>query len=167
MDNFLQAQFLDNTVSAWITALGGVILAIAALKLTRQFALASLKRFSAKTKTTLDNFLIRIVERSVLPALYFIAIYTGLQYLSLPQKATHIFNVAILLICTFYAIRLINSIVQYLILSMLKHQDNGDLKQRQAKGLLVIIKVIIWLFGIVFLLDNFGYNVSPLSQVLG
>ncbi|MCH5598085.1 mechanosensitive ion channel family protein [Niabella ginsengisoli] len=66
-----------------------------------------------------------------------------------------------------FALRLINAVIEYAILSFLKTKEDGDIKQRQAKGLLVIVKVIVWIFGIVFLLDNFGYNVTTIVAGLG
>lgn len=167
MNVFQTTRFLGNPLSSWLIVIGGIILAIILLKITRTVILKKLRNLSAKTKVTFDDFIIEILEKTFVPVLYFSAIYAGLNYLDLPDKVNSVANVIMLIICTFYVLRLINSVIQYLILNVLKQQDEADTKQRQAKGLLIIVKVVIWLFGIVFLLDNFGYNVSTIVAGLG
>ena len=57
--------------------------------------------------------------------------------------------------------------MKYFVLSILKKQEDGDLKQKQARGLLVIVKVAVWILGIVFLLSNLGYDVTSIIAGLG
>ncbi|WP_346237269.1 mechanosensitive ion channel family protein [Niabella insulamsoli] len=167
MNDFLSTEFLGNPVSSWLLVIGGILVGFALLKLTKVLVLRRLRKFSLKTKTTIDDFLLKIIEKALVPVLYFVIIYAGLQYLELSEKATDIAKVAMLFICTFFALRFINAVIEYAILNVLKQQDDGEAKQKQAKGLLVIVKVIVWLFGIVFLLDNFGYNITTIVAGLG
>jgi len=159
--------YFGNSMLRWAIVLGCILLALFILKLIKAKLLLRLKQWSAKTKTTFDDFIVEAFDRSVIPVLYILVIYAGLNYLQLPGKADNLIHIAVLLICTFFILRLINAAVQYFVLSFLKQQDNSDAKQKQARGLLVIVKVVIWVLGIVFLLDNFGYNVTTIIAGLG
>jgi small-conductance mechanosensitive channel len=46
-------------------------------------------------------------------------------------------------------------------------EDDTDAKLRQIKGIMVIIKILVWILGIVFLMDNFGYDVTAFVTGLG
>lgn len=167
MNNLLNNVYFGNTLLTWIIVIGGILVGLAMLKLIKGGLLKRLRKWSQKTKTSLDDFIIESFERSLIPILYTLVVYGGLNYLNFPQKIDDIIHVALLLVCTFFILKFISATVQYFVLSFLKYQDDADLKQKQARGLLVIIKIIIWMLGIVFLLDNLGYNVTTIIAGLG
>ena len=49
----------------------------------------------------------------------------------------------------------------------MKIEDDTDAKLRQIKGIMVIIRIVVWILGLVFLLDNFGYDVTTFVTGLG
>lgn len=53
------------------------------------------------------------------------------------------------------------------IFSFIETQDNGETKEKQAKGLLIILNVAIYILGVVFLINNLGYNVTAIITGLG
>lgn len=167
MNNFWNTVYFENSLLTYTITVAGILIGLAIVRLLKEVLLIRLKRWSQKTKTTFDDFIVESFDRSVIPILYILVMYAGLNYLTLPVKADTVIHIAMLLACTFYLLRFINSTIQYFVLSFLKRKDDGDVKQKQARGLLVIIKVIIWMLGIVFLLDNFGYNVSTIIAGLG
>lgn len=167
MNNFWNTIYFGNSLIAWVGAIAVIAVCFILLKLFKKGILRKLKKWSEKTKTSFDDFLLESVEKSVIPFIYVLIVYLTLSYLNLPEKVTNVVHVAMLLVSTFYILRVINSALQYFIYGFLKKQDDGDVKQKQARGLLVIVKVITWMLGIVFLLDNLGYNVSTIIAGLG
>lgn len=166
MNDFWNNIYFGNSLITWIGAAGVILVGFVLMRLFRSGILRKLKKWSAKTKTSLDDFLVESVEKSVIPFVYFLIVYLTLSYLELP-KAANIIHIAMLMVSTFFILRVINSALQYFIFSFLKKQEDGDVKQKQARGLLVIVKVVTWILGIVFLLDNLGYNVSTIIAGLG
>ena len=49
----------------------------------------------------------------------------------------------------------------------IKKQERGDEKARQLRGMTVLINVFVWVIGIVFLMDNLGFNISAVVAGLG
>lgn len=53
------------------------------------------------------------------------------------------------------------------VFSFIQREENSEGKEKQAGGLIVIVSVVIWILGIIFLMDNLGYNVKTLLAGLG
>ena len=51
--------------------------------------------------------------------------------------------------------------------SYVKHREGGEEKLKQIKGLMIVIKIVVWATGGVFLFDNLGYNVTAIITGLG
>jgi small-conductance mechanosensitive channel len=75
--------------------------------------------------------------------------------------------VATAVVIAYFVIRLISALIQNLITSSIKKQENGDVKVKQIGGLMIIINMVIWILGLVFLLDNLGYNVTTILTGVG
>ncbi|MDE3253434.1 MAG: mechanosensitive ion channel, partial [Bacteroidota bacterium] len=166
MEALMDRFFLGNKVWDWLIALGMMILGIALVKIARHLLMGKIKKWAEKTKTSFDDFVVTIVEKSVLPFLAILCIYWSLQWLDNPPKP-HWEEVAMLLVTTYFILLTLTAAVQYFAMSFLKTQEDGATKQKQARGLLIILKFVIWAMGIMFLLDNLGYNISTIIAGLG
>src|SRR5690606_23067980 len=100
-------------------------------------------------------------------ALYYLVIYTGLNYLTLSLKAARIIEVATSVVITYFIVRLLSSIILVLIKTKIRKQEHGEEKLNQLGGLMIIINIIIWIMGMVFLIDNLGYDVTTIIAGLG
>jgi small-conductance mechanosensitive channel len=49
----------------------------------------------------------------------------------------------------------------------IRKQERGDEKVRQLRGMTVLINIFIWGIGVVFLMDNLGFNISAVIAGLG
>lgn len=165
MDKFWEQIFLGNTVRDWAIALGIIIGSMLILRIIRTIVLKRLRDWASKTSTTFDDFVIRVFKRSAMPILYVMAVYVGLQYLVIPVKASNIMRVAIMVIAVFFVIRIITDVLSYAFERFTGNQELAQVKQ--AKGILLIVKVILWLIGIVFLVDNLGYDITTIVAGLG
>ncbi|MGN6419585.1 MAG: mechanosensitive ion channel family protein, partial [Pseudobacter sp.] len=166
MKEILNYTFLQNTVQHWLIALGIIILLVTMLRIMRLLFLKKLRSFAERTKTGLDDFILSAITRSVMPLLYVVAVYSGLHYLSLPAKLNRLLEVTVMITCTFYVLRIVSSFIAYIFQRALLKQDS-DQRRKQSKGILLIIQVIIWVAGFLFLIDNLGYNITTLVAGLG
>lgn len=167
MNDFWHYTYFGNSILVLIIACAIIIVGFALIRFFKTTLLRRLKRWSVKTQTSFDDFLITCIETSLVPFLYFLIIYIAVNYLTLPEKATNVIHISMLLVTTFFTLRIISASIGYFAFNFLKKQQDGELKQKQARGLIVIAKGIIWILGIIFLLDNLGYNVTTLIAGLG
>lgn len=68
---------------------------------------------------------------------------------------------------SFFAIRFIAATIRKIIYSYIDAQNDKEAKRKQARGLIIIINVVITIAWIVFLTDNLGYNVTTLIAGVG
>lgn len=167
MNPFFRELFLGNPVISWLTAfaiLGGLFMLIG---MTKAVLLQRARIWSQKTSTGWDDYILDVIDRSIVPLLYIGAVYVTLGALRLPEKLTFAFRIAFLASATFFVLRILSSALRKFLFAFLGTQQDSHAKQKQASGLILIVNVVIWTFGIIFMIDNLGYNVTSLIAGLG
>lgn len=102
-----------------------------------------------------------------MPLLYVLAVYIGLNYITLPGKLSRAAEIGMLMTTTFFLLKMLTSFVAYLFQQVLSNKQQTEQRGKQAKGILLIVKIIIWMIGILFLIDNLGYDITTLVAGLG
>ncbi len=165
--DFLNRIFLGNTIREWLIALAIFAGIYIVVRIFKYLLIRYLKKLAERTATQLDDFLIDVLKASVVPMLYFGGAYIAVSSLRLSEKATNIIHIAMMVILTFYVLRIITSAIKYAVFSYIDRKEDADLKKRQVKGILIIVNAIVWALGIVFLLDNMGRDVTAIIAGLG
>lgn len=167
MNDFWQQVYFGNTIQNWAVAIGIVVIGFILLKIIKKIVLIRLQSWADKTSTSIDDIIIRGLERSVIPLLYVLLIYTAIKTLTIPEKTMHYISSAFSVAVMFFILRAITSAVNYFILVALKKKKDSEMRQKQARGLIVILTITIWVLGFIFLLDNLGYDIATLIAGLG
>lgn len=167
MQELLNQTYFGNTITAYLIALGILIGGIVLIKIIKAIIIHRLKKWSEKTETTLDDFLIKGIEKSIVPLLYYGAFYAGIMSLTLSNKANNIIEIASLVVLTFFVVRFISSTIMFTLTYFIKKQERGDEKVRQLRGMTVLINIFVWAIGLVFLMDNLGFDISAVIAGLG
>lgn len=163
----LERIIWGNTILSWIIAFAIVVGGLIAVRIVRYVLLGKLRKWTKKSNTTWDDFVIDMLDKSVLPAIYISLFYYALDNLNLPEKIKRILHVAFLMVVTYFVIRVISAAVRKVIYSFIKRADHQEGQEKQAGGLLIIVNFLIWTLGIVSLISNFGYDVTTLIAGLG
>ena len=166
MDKFLERIIWNNTLGSWGIALGIIAGSVIVLRIFQAIVISRIKKFSAGTKTTIDDFVIGIVQSCVMPVLLVLAVYAGLHYLELAPKVANILRIAVMVTITFFILRIVTSSLAYLFRKGINDQSS-DQREKQAKGILLIIQFVVWSLGILFLIDNLGYDITTIVAGLG
>ena len=166
MESFWDTQFLGNRFENWAIVLAITLGGLLVIRMAKFHFLKKIRLWAEKTSTNFDDFIISQMERAVLPYLTIFCVYIGLQWLDHTPWPS-VIKVAMVMVSTYYLLKIISATLQYIILSYLKIQEDGETKQKQARGLLIIMKVIVWISGALFLLDNFGYDITTIIAGLG
>ena len=167
MKEILAQTYFGNTVEAYLIALGIFVGGIIVVKILQKIILYRLKKWAEKTETTLDDFLVRAIEKSIVPLFYFGAFYLGVASLKLSPEAANIIKIASLVLLTFFLVRFISTSIMFTLSHFIKKQERGEEKVRQLRGMTVLINLVVWLIGIVFLMDNLGFDISAVIAGLG
>jgi small-conductance mechanosensitive channel len=167
MQEFLNQTLWGNTAERYLIAIGILIAGIVLIKIFKTIVLYRLKKWAEKTETTLDDFLIKGIEKSIVPLLYYGAFYAAITSLTLNPQTKKIVDIASLVILTFFIVRFVSSTIMFSLTYIIKKQERGEEKARQLRGMTVLINIFVWVIGIVFLMDNLGFNISAVVAGLG
>jgi len=167
MNNMLEQTFWGNSVSGWLTAAVAIVVSFIVIGLLRLIFVRKLHAWALRTKSTWDDFLTMIIGKSAVPALYISSVYFSLTALQLPEKVRNVLHVAYTAVLTYFVLRVATAAFRKLIHTYIRRQGRPESQQKQAGGLIAIVNAVIWLLGIVFLIDNMGYDVTTLIAGLG
>lgn len=166
---FLQYSYFGNTVQNYMIA-GGIFLLSLILAVILRFVLVGiLKKYAKKTKTQLDDTLIGVFNKVVVPIVVLAGLYFGLQALSIPanmwvfiEKGVQV----VFIIKVFQGIAILADffIGTYVIkLLKVKKGFNTELSKMLSR----IVNIAIWIIGASMVLNLFGYDIGALVAGLG
>ena len=167
MNDILSRVYFNNTVQEYLIAAAIILGGMLILALFRKIILSRLEKWADRTESNLDNFIIKAIENFAMPALTFFIIYVGINYLVLSEKADKIIKIVVAALITFFVLRLISSLALQGLQSYVRRQGHGEEKLKQLGGIMLLLNIIIWSIGFIFLFDNLGYNVSAIITGLG
>lgn len=167
VQNILLKTYFHNRILDYLICFSMFIIGIVIIRIFKIIFLHRLKVWSKKTATTIDDFLIRIFEVTLLPLLYFGTFYLSVKYLTLNQVLSKAIDVSGVVLLTIFGIRFLIAIIRYGLETYWLKREGDTTKEKSLKGILTIIKVIVWGIGITFLLDNLGFKISTVIAGLG
>ena len=167
MQEFLNQTFWGNTIQSYLIAAGIFIFGLILVKVLTKIVLYRLKKWAAKTETTIDDLLIKSIEKSIIPLLYYGIFYSTITSLTFVERVSKIIEIASLFIVTFFIVHFVSSSIMFTISYFIKKQDRGEEKARQLRGMTVLINIFVWVIGIVFIMGNLGFDISAVIAGLG
>ncbi|THU42026.1 mechanosensitive ion channel family protein [Niastella caeni] len=159
--------FMGNTLLNWLIAIGIIVITWTVIRIARVVLLKRFKKFSTSTRTTLDDFIVQLAEGALVPALYLGGLYAGVSYLTLSARVERLLQIAVMVVVTFIIIKTITSALNYLISNALGHNAEDIEKKKQARGIIIIVNIVLWVLALVFLVNNLGYNITSVITGLG
>lgn len=167
MTEVFEKIYFNNSLQDYLIAAGIILGGMLIIRIFRKSILRKLQKWASKTDTEYDDMLVRGIERFVLPMLNVGVVYTGIKTLELTPKVTKIVDAGLTVVITFFVIRLILSSIRIALEVYARQQEGGEEKVKQLRGIMVVISILIWSLGAVFLFDNLGYNVTAIITGLG
>lgn len=164
---FLKTVFWGNSVANYITSLLIFLGCIIFLNIFRKIILKKLKRWAEKTTTTLDDFIVALIQKIMLPLGYLGAFYLSINMLEIAEVIKRLINIATLGVITVFSCRLITSLISYGFSRYLRIKGGGDTLKRSLGGIMSVVRFIVWGLATIFFLDNIGFKVSTVIAGLG
>jgi small-conductance mechanosensitive channel len=167
MKEFLDQVYYHNTVRDYLLVAGIILLSILLLRAFKRLFINRLRALAAKTEGKVDDFIIDGIDRFGLPVIQFSVIYWCLNFLDLSTRAEDIIKIATTVVVTYFILRFLSSVILLVLQSHIRKQEHGEEKMKQLGGLMLVINIVIWVLGIIFVLDNLGQDVNALVAGLG
>lgn len=160
--NGLDQLFELNSLTEYLVGIALVIGAIVIVKIVQRI----LRNRFASLGTGISEFVEQLILLAY-PLLYVLIIFLVFNYYSVTPRiatiAAYSFKVAFILL----TIRVVAGSIRAAIYGYLRHQDESGEKIKQVRGIVLILGVVVWLLGLIFMFDNLGFNVTAVLTGLG
>lgn len=170
MVDFLNIMVWGNSLKSYIIALAVLLLFIGVGKLFSLFIVKIIKKIAKRTKTMLDDILISVLEKPFVFALFIVGIYLIGFFINFSERGNQIYHntieVLIVLLVIWIIIRFLDAIMEHY-LKPLVSQSESQLDDQLLPFAKTTIKIIIIVIGAIFLIKDFGYDVTSLVAGLG
>ncbi len=163
----MEYVFLGNSISAYLIFVGLFLGAFIIIKIFQHFIIRHFKKWAEKTATTIDDFLIGIIQKMVLPLAYFGAFYLSVNTLNLHPIADKIFDVIGMAILMIFLARFVISLMGYGVNHYFIKRGKDVTADRSLTGILSVLKFVVWALAVVVFLDNLGFKISAIIAGLG
>ena len=167
LQDFLQQTYFNNRVMDYIICLSIFFIGSIILRIFQSIVLTRLKKWAKMTATTLDDLLIRIIQKKLLPIFYLGIFYLSLKYLTLSASVIKVINAMILIVLTFLAVRLSLTVIIYALEAYWEKKEEDSSRKFAFRAIHTVIRVVFWTIAILIVLDNFGVKISTLIAGLG
>lgn len=168
MQDILAKEFLNNTISDYLFAIGTLIGGLIAIAILRKIGLHRLRKWAMQTENTIDDAAIRAVKRYIVPLFALGVVYISITSLTLQPLVRQIIDVISILLMTILIVQFLGALVTYSIrLYAYSKRDEVPNLEMSLNALAPAIKVVLWSVGVIFLLDNFGMDITAIVASLG
>jgi len=166
----LQETYYSNTLLAWLTSLGIILLSIMLGKVVYWIFSRVVRAFTSRTQSRLDDIIVDMIEEPVVFTIIVTGIWFGLTILVLPEMAasaiSHSYSIILALLIGWMAVRLFDAVYQEYLIPWTASTEN-DLDDQLMPILHKGVKMTIWVLAVIIGLNNAGYNVGALIAGLG
>ncbi|MBI3313039.1 MAG: mechanosensitive ion channel family protein [Candidatus Omnitrophica bacterium] len=164
---FLQTQIFSNSLAAYGFSVFIFLAGLALLFLIKTVIVARLKKFTEKTTSKTDDFILSLFEKMMVPVLPPAAFYFAVKQLALNPVIDRLVTSVAVVVLVFQVARLFLAVTVFLLERMWVKRGTGGGASTVSKSLLNVIKVVVWGLALVFTLDNLGFNVAAVVAGLG
>ncbi len=164
MKDFLQREFYGNSVENILIAVAIIIAGIILIHIVK--AIVDKKAQKEVKEVSFYRFIIKGIKKFVIPILYLGVIYIGIQYLTFPPEVNKIFRILYIILGTYFIVRFAAFSINFFIMRYLEKEKRPE-DQNRIRPLLSFINFLTWIIGLIFLLDNLGFEISSIVAGLG
>ncbi len=163
IEDILKLEYFGNTLGKYFLFTGVLLAGILSLLIFRHIVLKRLISWSETTSTSVDNFILTSINRKAVPLAFFGIFYLSLGTLKLNGEITRFAELAWVIVFSVFVVMMVAGLIDYSFKTYSEKKGNVII----PRGIVSIIKGIVWIFGLIFILDNLGFRVSAIITGLG
>jgi len=136
----------------------------------RNVVLRKLSSLAKKTKSEFDDTVVGAFVGIGRPLFVAISAYAAVRYLGMGGLPLKLSGYLLLVMATYYAVKVIQKVISYFTkVEVSKRSMRGEEAQAASMARLITgaVNLTIWVFAILFLVSNFGFNITSLIAGLG
>ena len=165
--DILQTSISQNKVIDYVIFFAIIFSGFFFMCFLKRTMVKSIHKFTKKTKTKVDDFFINIITKTLIPLVYYGFLYLGTRSLVLHKSLDKAIEVIGVILLTTAIVRFTIACLDFFMKNFWLKKETYKVREATLKGLLPAMKVLVWILGIVFLLDNLGFEIKTVIAGLG
>jgi small-conductance mechanosensitive channel len=153
-----------TAIPTYLIAAIGVASGILLVRLLEKRLIARWKKAAVASPGTLDDMVVDVLDRALLPLVYYGVIALGLLYLELPAWVGRTIKFIGLALVAFYGARVATTVISH---AVNRAPSGGTSDIRRVRVAVPIVQVAVWGLAFIFLLDNLGVQIGAVVAGLG
>jgi MscS family membrane protein len=170
LENYLYDTYFGNTILQYLIFFALLGASILIGKIAYYFIKNVLRRVTRRTKITLDDLVLEVVEKPLIFLILIVGFYFGYKQLTLTPDVEDIFAIItknlVTLAMAWFVVRLVDKVIEFY-LSPLVSKTHTDLDDHLVPLLRKIAKYSLIIIGTLIILSNVGINVTSALAGLG
>ncbi len=163
---FLNTRFFNNSINDYLLFGAVFLILFLSIRFIGGFVFNRLGSINGRFKVYFNEALIKKSKRLIFPVLYAGAFYFALKQLYLNEALNKAVQSFFIIVFCVQAIRLLLNFITFLLdQTLFRKNDDPDLDI--SRSVLSLVHILIWTLGLVFLLNNLGFNVTTIIAGLG
>ena len=110
LKQILEKTFLQNRLMDYLICLLIIIIGVVVIAIFKRIVIKRIRKITKKTETTLDDFIMKVVEKTAVPLFYFIVFYLAVNTLTLDESVNKVLITIGIILLTLLGIYFIVSI---------------------------------------------------------
>lgn len=165
---WLSSEVFGNSLYAYVLTISSFLAIWAFLHVIRRVGYVKLEHAAEGHAGDAIAFC-RDLMRQIKPYLFpLIALHIATKRLALPSSLERALAYVVLAAVVIQIVRLVSELLAFLFLRTRAFGRNDDpMAQNTSKNIVVLLRFLCWTIGVLFLLDNAGFNVSTFLAGLG
>jgi small-conductance mechanosensitive channel len=160
--------FLGNSVGEYTVALVALLVLVLLFKVLQRLVLQAFRRLAKRTRTDIDDMLIRIVDSFHPPFYSFLAFYLALRFLSIDPTLSKVLDVVIISWAAYQGVVAVQIVLDYAVQKRFQGEGEEDPDTRAAvRFMRNLVRATLWVLALLLVLSNLGVNITSLVAGLG
>ena len=163
----LDYTILNNTIYTYLISILIIILGNIFIKLFKIFFWDNLTKYLNKLSEGLTNFVDDILQKKILPLANILFFYIAFIRLDFSNIMHRIIEMTLFAVALFYFIQIVQELLIYSLKNYWSKKQKEVTQSKMLQFIIMIIRIFVWIIGIVVLLDNMNIEISGLLTGLG
>lgn len=163
--NFIDKMLLNNSVSDYIAAFILFLVFFLSIQLFRAVLIVWVEKIAKKTKTKIDDFIVKTLDKKRRIFFTLISFIFAIETLVLAENIKVVFDNIIFVLCVIEVTKIIIHAIEFLFDRYLR--THNKTKKAAYYAIINIIRIIIWSVVLLFVVSNFGINITSIITGFG
>ncbi|MGY6529423.1 MAG: mechanosensitive ion channel family protein [Cyanobacterium sp.] len=138
------------------------------LKISKNLLFRQLRKITRKTETELDDQIIEIINKHIIPIGYFIICYLTFKETQINDTLLGLANTFLSIAITFCTARFLIDLARVVIqFYSNKYHYSNSVVEKNINALFPAIRVLIWTLAGIFVVSNLGFDIGAIVAGLG